>query len=186
LDTLGWRCSDTVELSFVDVVVPASNLVGEENCGFYEILRHFATERISMAVQAYATAQRCLDLTISWIRDGHTFGAQMAPRQVVRHRIAEMAQRVDVARTYVRNTALRVASGEPVVTEVAMAKNTAVEACDFVVDGTVQLHGGIGYLRDAEVERHYRDVRIMGIGGGTTEIMNEIIAKQLGIADLGD
>jgi acyl-CoA dehydrogenase len=186
LDTLGWRCSDTVELSFVDVVVPASNLVGEENCGFYEILRHFATERISMAVQAYATAQRCLDLTMSWIRDGHTFGAQMAPRQVVRHRIAEMAQRVDVARTYVRNTALRVASGEPVVTEVAMAKNTAVEACDFVVDATVQLHGGIGYLRDAEVERHYRDVRIMGIGGGTTEIMNEIIAKQLGIADLGD
>jgi acyl-CoA dehydrogenase len=181
LDKLGWHCSDTAELSFVDVRVPAGNRVGPPGTGFQQIMRHFASERISLAVQAYATAQRCLDLTIAWTRNRTTFGRPLATRQVVRHRLAEMARRVDVARTYVRHVAARVAAGEPLVTEVAMAKNTAVEACDHVVDQAVQLHGGFGYLRDAEVERHYRDARIMGIGGGTTEIMNEIIAKRLGV-----
>jgi acyl-CoA dehydrogenase len=180
-EKLGWHCSDTAELSFVDVRVPAANLVGAPGTGFHQIMHHFAGERISMAVQAYATAQRCLDLTIDWTRNRTTFGRPLATRQVIRHRLAEMARRVDVARTYVRHAALRVASGETLVTEVAMAKNTAVEACDYVVDQAVQLHGGFGYLRDAEVERHYRDARIMGIGGGTTEIMNEIIAKRLGV-----
>ena len=177
LEKMGWHCSDTAELSFVDVRVPRTHDVG----GFHALMRHFAAERISLAVQCYATAQRCLDLTLAWVRDRHTFGRPLASRQLVRHRLAEMARQVDVARTYVRHTALRVASGEQLVTEVAMAKNTAVAACDHVVDQAVQLHGGLGYLRDAEVERHYRDARIMGIGGGTTEIMNEIIAKQLGV-----
>jgi acyl-CoA dehydrogenase len=181
LDKLGWHCSDTAELSYVDVRVPVADLVGEENTGFLQIMRHFASERLSLAVQAYATAQRCFDLTLQWTRDRHTFGRPLASRQVVRHRLAEMARQIDVARTYARHTALRVANGELLVTEVAMAKNTAVGACDYVVDQAVQLHGGVGYLRDAEVERHYRDARIMGIGGGTTEIMNEIIAKQLGV-----
>jgi acyl-CoA dehydrogenase len=144
-------------------------------------MTHFATERLSLAVQAYATAQRCLDLTLAWVRDRHTFGRPLASRQLIKHRLAEMARQVDVARTYVRHVAVRVASGERLVTEVAMAKNTAVASCDHVVDQAVQLHGGLGYIRDAEVERHYRDARIMGIGGGTTEIMNEIIAKQLGV-----
>ncbi|HTJ38303.1 MAG TPA: acyl-CoA dehydrogenase family protein [Dactylosporangium sp.] len=177
LDKMGWHCSDTAELAFVDVRVPRRNVVG----GFAEVMTHFATERISLAVQAYATAQRCLDLTLAWVRDRHTFGRPLSSRQLVRHRLAEMARQVDVARTYVRHVAVRVASGERLVAEVAMAKNTAVAACDHVVDQAVQLHGGLGYLRDAEVERHYRDARIMGIGGGTTEIMNEIIAKQLGV-----
>jgi acyl-CoA dehydrogenase len=181
LEKLGWHCSDTAELSYVDVRVPAGNLVGTEGTGFQQIMLHFASERISMAVQAYATAQRCLELTLRWVRDRHTFGRPLASRQVIKHRLAEMARQIDVARTYVRHTALRVASGEQLVTEVAMAKNTAVAACDYVVDQAVQLHGGLGYLRDAEVERHYRDARILGIGGGTTEIMNEIIAKRLGV-----
>ncbi|GII25215.1 acyl-CoA dehydrogenase family protein [Planosporangium mesophilum] len=181
LEKMGWHCSDTAELAFVDTRVPAGNLVGAEGTGFAQIMRHFGGERISLAVQCYATAQRCLDLTTAWTRQRATFGRPLASRQVVRHRLAEMARKVDVARTYVRHTAVRVASGEPLVTEVAMAKNTAVEACDSVVDEAVQLHGGLGYLRGTEVERHYRDARIMGIGGGTTEIMNEIIAKQLGV-----
>ena len=181
LDKIGWHCSDTAELSYVDIRVPVTNLVGAEGTGFAQIMRHFATERLSMAVQAYATAQRCLDLTLAWTRTRKTFGEPLASRQVVRHRLAEMARRTDVARTYVRHTAVRVATGEPLVTEVAMAKNTAVEACSYVVDQAVQLHGGLGCLRDAEVERHYRDARILGIGGGTTEIMNEIIAKRLGV-----
>jgi acyl-CoA dehydrogenase len=181
LEKLGWHCSDTAELAYVDARVPAANLVGAENTGFAQIMRHFAGERISMAVQCYATAQRCFDLTLRWVKDRHTFGRPLASRQLVRHRLAEMARQIDVARAYVRHTALRVATGEQLVTEVAMAKNTAVAACGYVVDQAVQLHGGLGYLRDAEVERHYRDARIMGIGGGTTEIMNEIIARQLGV-----
>jgi acyl-CoA dehydrogenase len=181
LDKMGWHCSDTAELAYTDVLVPFSNLVGAEGTGFAQIMRHFASERLSLAAQAVATARRCLDLTLTWTRQRETFGRPLASRQVVRHRLAEMARRVDVARTYVQSVATRVANGEPVVSEVAMAKNTAVEACDFVVDAAVQLHGGFGYMRDAEVERHYRDARIMGIGGGTTEIMNEIIARQLGV-----
>ena len=181
LEKMGWHCSDTAELSYVDVRVPVGNLIGPQGSGFAQLMRHFATERLSLAVQAYATAQRCLDLTLAWVRDRHTFGRPLAGRQLVRHRLAEMARHIDTARTYVRHTAQRVATGERLVTEVAMAKNTAVLACDHVVDQAVQLHGGLGYLRDAEVERHYRDARILGIGGGTTEIMNEIIAKQLGV-----
>jgi acyl-CoA dehydrogenase len=181
LDKLGWHCSDTAELSFVDVRVPVRNRVGPENSAFLAIVQHFATERLSLATQAYATAQRCIELTVDWCRDRKTFGRTLASRQLVRHRLAEMATRTEAARTYVHHVAGRVAAGQPVVTEVAMAKNIAVAACSWVVDQALQLHGGYGYMRDAEVERHYRDARILGIGGGTTEIMNEIIAKGLGL-----
>ncbi|WP_422754287.1 acyl-CoA dehydrogenase family protein [Micromonospora sp. WMMD708] len=181
LDKLGWHCSDTAELSFVDVRVPVGNRIGEEDTGFLAVMQNFATERLSLATQAYATAQRCVDLSIRWCRDRSTFGRPLASRQLVRHRLAEMHTRAEAARAYVHQVAARVAAGEPVVTEVAMAKNVAVAACDQVVDAALQLHGGFGYLRDAEVERHYRDARILGIGGGTTEIMNEIIAKGLGL-----
>jgi acyl-CoA dehydrogenase len=181
LEKMGWHCSDTAELSFVDCRVPVANRVGAEGGGFVEVMRGFQTERLNMAVQAYATAQRCLDLTLAWTRARQTFGRPLISRQVVRHRIAEMARLTDVARTYTRAVAVRLASAEDVVAEVSMAKNTAVAACDTVVDAAVQLHGGFGYLRDAEVERHYRDSRVLGIGGGSTEIMNEIIADRLGL-----
>ncbi|MEU1686133.1 acyl-CoA dehydrogenase family protein [Micromonospora sp. NPDC005707] len=181
LEKLGWHCSDTAELSFVDVRVPVANRVGPEDTGFLAIMQQFATERLSLATQAYATAQRCVELATRWCRDRSTFGRPLASRQLVRHRLAEMHTRAEAARSYVHDVAERVVAGQPVVTEVAMAKNVAVAACDFVVDAALQLHGGFGYLRDAEVERHYRDARILGIGGGTTEIMNEIIAKGMGL-----
>ncbi|MEU8328406.1 acyl-CoA dehydrogenase family protein [Micromonospora sp. NPDC048839] len=181
LEKLGWHCSDTAELSFVDVRVPVTNRIGAENTGFLAIMQHFAAERLSLATQAYATAQRCVELTVRWCRDRETFGRPLASRQLIRHRLAEMHTRAEAARSYVHEVATRVVAGEPVVTEVAMAKNVAVAACDQVVDQALQLHGGFGYLRDAEVERHYRDARILGIGGGTTEIMNEIIAKGMGL-----
>ncbi|MEV5631593.1 acyl-CoA dehydrogenase family protein [Micromonospora tulbaghiae] len=181
LEKLGWHCSDTAELSFVDVRVPVTNRVGPEDTGFLAIMQQFANERLSLATQAYATAQRCVDLAVQWCRDRQTFGRPLVGRQVVRHRLAEMHSRTDAARAYVHDVAERVAAGQPVVTEVAIAKNVAVSACDFVVDAALQLHGGFGYMRDAEVERHYRDARLLGIGGGTTEIMNEIIAKGMGL-----
>ena len=181
LEKLGWHCSDTAELSFVDVRVPVTNRVGPEDTGFLAIMQQFANERLSLATQAYATAQRCVDLAVQWCRDRQTFGRPLVGRQVVRHKLAEMHSRTDAARAYVHDVAERVAAGQPVVTEVAMAKNVAVATCDWVVDAALQLHGGFGYMRDAEVERHYRDARLLGIGGGTTEIMNEIIAKGMGL-----
>jgi acyl-CoA dehydrogenase len=178
LDKMGWRCSDTAELSYVDARVPVANLVGAEGTGFLQIMTQFAAERLALAVQAYAVAQRCLELTLDWVRQRETFGRPLARRQLVQHKIAEMARQTDVARRYVREIASRHLAGEEVITEVAMAKNTAVYACDFVVNEAVQLHGGLGYMRESEVERHYRDARILGIGGGTNEIMNEVIAKR--------
>jgi acyl-CoA dehydrogenase len=179
LKKMGWWCSDTAELRFDEVRVPAANLVGEEDGGFLQIMRQFAAERLSLAVQAYATAQRCLDLTIAYAQERETFGRPIASRQVVRHRIAEMARQVDVARTYTRAVIDRWRAGDEVLKEVAMAKNTAVFACDRVVDDAVQLHGGMGYMRETEVERHYRDARILGIGGGTNEIMTEVVSRLL-------
>lgn len=181
LDKMGWRSSDTAELAFVDCRVPVGNLVGEEGTGFFQIVHHFETERLFLAVQAYATAQRALDITVDWCRARTTFGAPLITRQTVQHTLAEMARRVDVARVYTREAARRHEAGEPdLMTTIAFAKNTAVEAGEWVVDQAVQLHGGMGYMRECEVERHYRDMRILGIGGGTTEIMRGLAAKQLG------
>jgi acyl-CoA dehydrogenase len=180
LDKMGWLCSDTAELSYVDVRVPAANLVGGEGEGFAQVATHFVTERLALAVQAYATAQRALDLTVAWCRLRETFGRPLISRQVVQHKLTEMARRVDVARTYARHVAVRHTAGEAVVAEACFAKNTAVEAGEWVVNEAVQLHGGLGYMRESEVERHYRDIRILGIGGGTTEILTGLAAKILG------
>ncbi len=181
LDKMGWRSSDTAELSFADVRVPATQLVGEEGRGFIYIMENFQSERLALAVHAYATAQRCLDLVLAWVKDRETFGRALVSRQVVRHKIAEMARQTDVARTYTRAAYEKWLGGDDAVLEVSMAKNTACAACDHVVDEAVQLFGGLGYMRESEVERHYRDSRILRIGGGTDEIMNEVIAKRLGL-----
>jgi len=174
LDKMGWLCSDTAELSFADVRVPVENLVGEEGTGFVQIMRHFESERLGMAVQAYATAQRCVDLTLAW-----TSERGLTDKQVVRHKLAEMARQTVVAREYVRAVARRWEAGEADRADVAMAKNTAVSACEFVVHEAVQLHGGLGFMRGVEVERHYRDARVLGIGGGANEVLNDLIAKRL-------
>ena len=180
LEKMGWNCSDTAELSYVDVRVPVANLVGEENCGFAQLATHFVAERVSLAVQAYATAQRALDLSLAWCRLRNTFGRPLISRQLVQHKLTEMARRVDVARAYTRQVALRHVAGEDVVAQACFAKNTAVEAGEWVVNEAVQLHGGLGYMRESEVERHYRDIRILGIGGGTNEILAGLAAKRLG------
>jgi acyl-CoA dehydrogenase len=181
LAKMGWRCSDTAELSFVDCRVPAANLVGVEGSGFVQVAQQFVGERIGLAIHAYAVAQRCLDLTVAWCRERETFGRPLASRQVVRHKLVEMHRATDVARTYVRSVITRRVAGETdLIVEAALAKNTAVAACEQVVYDAVQLHGGIGYMEGTEVERHYRDARILGIGGGATEVMIDLAAKRLG------
>jgi acyl-CoA dehydrogenase len=181
LEKMGWHCSDTAELAFTDCRVPAANLVGAQDSGFVQIAQQFVVERLSLAVQAYATAQRCLDLALAWARVRSTFGRPLATRQVVRHQLVEMHRKTDVARTYTRAVAMRHAAGQDVIAEAALAKNTAVAAAEEVVYQAVQLFGGMGYMRESEVERHYRDVRILAIGGGATEIMTELAARRLGL-----
>ncbi|MCF8589748.1 acyl-CoA dehydrogenase family protein [Gordonia liuliyuniae] len=181
LDKMGWRSSDTAELSFVDARVPVENLVGPENSGFAQIAQAFVTERAALAVQAYASAQRCLDLTLEWVRDRETFGKPLIARQSVQDSVTEMARRIDVARTYTRAVVeRRVQSEDDLIAEICFAKNTAVETGEWVANKAVQLFGGMGYMRESEVERQYRDMRILGIGGGTTEILTGLAAKRLG------
>ncbi|MCB9410348.1 acyl-CoA dehydrogenase family protein [Mycolicibacterium sp.] len=181
LDKMGWRSSDTAELSFNDARVPAENLIGAENTGFFQIAAAFVSERIGLAVQAYASAQRCLDLTLGWCRDRETFGKPLIARQSVQNTLAEMARRIDVARVYSRTVVERSLAGETnLIAEVCFAKNTAVEAGEWVANQAVQLFGGMGYMAECEIERQYRDMRILGIGGGTTEILTALAAKTLG------
>lgn len=181
LDKMGWRSSDTAELSYTDVRVPVANLVGAENSGFLQIAAAFVAERVGLAAQAYASAQRCLDLTVEWCRNRETFGRPLISRQSVQNTLAEMARRIDVARVYTRYVVERQLAGDTnLITEVCFAKNTAVEAGEWVANQAVQLFGGMGYMAESEVERQYRDMRILGIGGGTTEILTSLAAKTLG------
>jgi len=179
LAKMGWWCSDTAELAFDGVRVADDSLLGEGG-GFASLARHFVSERISIAVTAYSTAQRALDLTVDWTRKRETFGRPLIARQVVRHDLVEMARRTDVARVYTRDVARRYVAGEEAILAAVQAKKTAVAACDWVVDRAVQLHGGMGYMQESEVERHYRDARVLGIGGGATEVMDDLAARLLG------
>lgn len=184
LDKMGWRSSDTAELSYTDVRVPAANLVGAENTGFAQIASAFVSERIGLAAQAYSSGQRCLDLTAQWCRDRETFGRPLISRQSVQNTLAEMARKIDVARVYSRHVVERQLAGDTapadLIAAVCFAKNTAVEAGEWVANQAVQLFGGMGYMAESEVERQYRDMRILGIGGGTTEILTSLAAKTLG------
>ena len=181
LDKMGWHSSDTAELSYTDALVPVANVIGVENSGFAQIAAAFVSERVGLAAQAYASAERCLDLTVQWCRDRETFGRPLISRQSVQNTLAEMARRIDVARVYTRNVVERQLAGEQnLITSVCFAKNTAVEAGEWVANQAVQLFGGLGYMAESEVERQFRDMRIIGIGGGTTEILTSLAAKTLG------
>ena len=182
LAKMGWHCSDTAELSFADAPVPAENLIGEEHSGFVQIAEQFVVERIALAVHAYGIAARSLALTASYCRERETFGKPLVANQVVRHKLVEMHRQVEVARTYTREVARRHVAGESVIAEACLAKQTAVDCATYVCDQAVQLHGGTGYMHGTEVERHYRDARILPIGGGASEVLADLAAKLLGYA----
>ncbi|QGG42977.1 acyl-CoA dehydrogenase family protein [Aeromicrobium yanjiei] len=179
LKKMGWHCSDTAELTFDDVRVPASNIVGEVNGGFGLIVNQFVNERVSLATQGYATAQRALDLAVEYARQRETFGKPLITRQVIRHKLVEMHSRTAAARAITREAVEKAAAGESPLLEAVVAKNVSVAACEWVVSEAVQIFGGMGYMRESEVERHYRDARILGIGGGATEVMTDLAAKLL-------
>lgn len=184
LKKMGWLCSDTAELSYDDVRVPAENLVGEENQGFYYVMQQFVTERLGLATQAYATAQRCLDLSVEYARQRETFGKPLISRQVIRHKLTEMHQRTDAARKVTRLAVERALETDrtdmSLILDAVLAKNTAVKTVEWVANEAVQIHGGMGYMRESEVERHFRDMRIIGIGGGANEVLTDLASKLLG------
>ena len=181
LKKMGWWASDTAELFFQDCRVPAENLLGPENSGFFTIMANFQAERLSLAIMATMTAQLALEQCLAYVKERTTFGKPLSKHQVIRHKLAEMATQVNVAREYTYRCAARMQAGESAIAEVSMAKNFATSVSTMVTDEAVQIFGGMGYMRESLVERLYRDNRILSIGGGTHEIMNEIISKQLGL-----
>lgn len=182
LRKMGWHCSDTAELSYVDVRVPTAHLVGEEGSGFGQIAQQFVVERIALAVHGYGIAARSLDLAAAYARDRQAFGRPLIDNQSVQHTLVEMRRQVEVARTYTRSVAERHVAGELVVAEACLAKQTAVDCATYVCDRAVQLFGGTGYMHGTEVERHYRDARILPIGGGADEVLRDLAAKLMGYA----
>ncbi len=181
LKKMGWWASDTAELFFDDCKVPVENLIGAENMGFACIMANFQSERLALAIMANMTAQLALDEALAWSREREAFGKPIGKFQVLKHRLAEMATQVEVSCEFTYRQAAKMAAGKSVIREISMAKNFATDVADRVTYDAVQVLGGMGYMRESLVERLYRDNRILSIGGGTREIMNEIIAKQMGL-----
>lgn len=174
---MGWHASDTAELAFENVRVPVSNRIGSENGGFYLLMENFASERLSLAFMAVEMAQLAFEESMKYVQERRAFGKTLAGHQITRHKLAEMVAGIDLCRTYNYMLASRVVAGDNPLMEVAIAKNKSVDMACEVIDQAVQLHGGYGYMREFLVERLYRDIRLFPIGGGTREVMNEIISK---------
>ncbi len=181
LKKMGWWASDTAELFFDDCPVPVGNLIGAENMGFACIMGNFQSERLALALMANMTAQMALEQSLRWAAQREAFGKPIGKFQVLKHRLAEMATAVEVSREFTYRQAAKMAAGKSVIKEISMAKNLATDTADRVTYDAVQILGGQGYMRGNLVERLYRDNRILSIGGGTREVMNEIISKQMGL-----
>jgi acyl-CoA dehydrogenase len=180
LKKTGWWASDTAELHFDGCRVPVANRIGAENTAFPMIMMNFASERLMLAAQCVAIAELAYRESIAYARERNAFGKPLTGFQVTRHKLADMASRLAAARSLTGELVTRAVRGEVVAGLAAMAKNVATDMCSFVCDQAVQIHGGYGYMRETLVERLYRDARLYPIGGGTREIMNEVIAKTEG------
>jgi len=179
LDKMGMRASDTAELAFQDCPVPAANLLGEEGRGFQQLAAGLQRERIMAAVLALSGAAQALEDTTAYLKERQAFDGPLAGKQVLRHRVADMATEIEAARHLVYHAASLYAAGRECASPVSMAKLFATEVANRVAYQAVQLHGGYGYMREFPVERFFRDVRLWTIASGTSEIMREIIAKRL-------
>ncbi|UCD56173.1 MAG: acyl-CoA dehydrogenase family protein [Candidatus Hydrogenedentota bacterium] len=180
LDKVGNRVSDTAELIFEDYRIPAANLLGEEGQGFYTAMINFQGERLIAAIASVAGAQRMLDMTLEYAQQRVQFGRPIAKFQVTRHKFAEMATEIEAARQLAYHGAYLIDKGIECVKEVSMAKLFCCETAFKVVDRCLQIHGGYGYMNEYPVSRAWRDTRLSTIGGGTSEVMKEIIGRLMG------
>jgi acyl-CoA dehydrogenase len=178
LDKMGWRCSDTTELVFEDCRIPAENLLGEENGGFYAIMKNFQTERIAAGAMAVGHALTALRLTIEYVKQRKAFGGVLFDKQVIRQRLAMLEARTHAARHFLYHCAWLVTQGRDCVREVSMLKALTGELANEVIYTCQQFHGGMGYMRESAIERLARDARVLTIGGGATEVMLEEVAKR--------
>lgn len=185
LTKMGWWASDTAHLTFSDCRVPAAHVIGEEGKGFKAAMMNFNSERLIIAVQAYSMAQVCYEEALAWAQQRRAFGGTLSEQQVIRHKLVDMAARIDAARTLTYDIIWRHIQGlDPLNVHVArtsMAKVTATDAMKFCADEAVQIMGGMGYMRGTAAERIYREVKVLTIGGGTDEVMRNLAASQLGI-----
>jgi acyl-CoA dehydrogenase len=181
LKKTGWWASDTAELFFEDCRVPVSNLIGVENTGFFAIMSNFEMERLSLCVMANMTSELALEEALAYVKTRQAFGRNIGKFQVIKHKLAEMATQLEASKAFTYRLAAKMQQGQSVLKEIGMAKNFATSVSDRVTYDAVQIFGGMGYMRESVVERLARDNRILSIGGGTYEIMNELIAKQMGL-----
>tara|TARA_R110002049_G_scaffold8781_2_gene46749 strand:- start:2169 stop:3317 length:1149 start_codon:yes stop_codon:yes gene_type:complete len=181
LKKTGWWASDTAELFFDDCRVPVENLIGPENSGFIAIMSNFEMERLSLCVMANMTSELALEESLNYVKTRQAFGRPIGKFQVIRHKLADMATQLEASKTFTYRLAAKMEQGQSVLKEIGMAKNFATTVSDKITYDAVQIFGGMGYMRETVVERLARDNRILSIGGGTYEIMNELIAKQMGI-----
>jgi len=180
LNKQGWLASDTAELVFDHCRVPAANRLGEENAGFYAILRNFQAERIALASMAIGHCATALDLTFRYVNERKAFGAPLWQQQAIRQRLSMLAAKVEAARQFLYHCAWQVDQGVDNVREVSMLKALTGELANEVMYDCQQFHGGMGYMRESAIERLVRDARILSIGGGATEVMLEEVAKRFG------
>lgn len=179
LDKLGWRASDTAEIAFDNVVIPASNLMGEENNGFGYIMQHFASERLIMGINAHARAEFAIDYALEYMSERKAFGQTIDKFQALRHKVADLASQVEMCKVFNYNVAARLDNGEYVVKEATMSKLLSTKIADEVIYECLQFLGGYGYMEEYPMARLLRDSRLGPIGGGTSEILREIIAKMI-------
>jgi acyl-CoA dehydrogenase len=178
LKKTGWLSSDTAELVFDDVRLPAHHLLGEEGKGFYSVMRNFQTERIALGAMAVGHCQQALKLTLDHVRQRQAFGGPLWDQQTIRQRLSMLDARTRAARQFMYHCAWRVTQGHDVVQDVSMLKALTGELVNEVVQTCQQFHGGMGYIRETAIERLWRDARVLAIGGGATEVMLEEVAKR--------
>jgi acyl-CoA dehydrogenase len=181
LKKMGWWASDTATLYFENCRVPVENLIGEENTGFRTIMLNFNDERLHMAAGCAAFARVCLDEAIAYARERTTFGKPLTQHQVIRHKLVDMAMRIEATQAMLEWLTWRLEQGEDPIAEICMLKNQATTTLAFCASEGVQIFGGAGYMRGAKVERIYREVKVNAIGGGTEEIMKDLASRQMGI-----
>jgi len=179
LDKLGWRASDTGEIALDNVRIPASNMLGAEGQGFIYIMQHFVSERLSMAIGGYAASEYAIEVTLKYMNEREAFGRKINRFQVLRHRIAQLSAEIEMVKQFCYSLCARYAQGEYVVKEASMAKLLGTQLADKTMTQCLQMFGGYGYMEEYPMARMFRDTRLGQIGGGTSEILCEIIAKAM-------
>ncbi|MCO1334257.1 acyl-CoA dehydrogenase family protein [Microbulbifer sp. OS29] len=177
----GWWCSDTASIFFDQVRVPISNLIGSENQGFLPIVHNFNRERLGIAASCVEYSRACLQDAIEWAQERQTFGKRLANHQVIRHKFAQMLQRINATQAYMELCTWAEQQGQLKVADIALLKVQATETLEFCAREAMQVLGGAGYMRGGRIERIYREVRVNAIGGGSEEIMRDLASRQMGI-----